>query len=120
MAYTRRNTRTSRGSSDRGRSSGGDKRDVKYDVLAQEIVEWEPNNFVEVSHKAWAAGAKSGGGGGGGKTEGEFYSITRGYYATGTGDVEEGTPIYTKSITIPTEDEVVDNLLTALDKVVSG
>ena len=120
MAITRRNTRPSRGSTgNRGRSTGGDKRDVKYDILAQEIVEWEPNNFVEISHKAWAA-AGSSSPGGGGKTKGEFYSITRGYYATGTGDVEEGTPIYTKSITIPTEDEVVDNLLTALDKVVSG
>jgi len=115
MPYTRRNTNksTTRSTS---RSSGNEKRDVKYDILAQEIVEWEPNNFVEVSHKAWAAAASARGA----KSDGEFYSITRGYYATGTGDVEEGTPIYTKSITIPTEDEVVDNLLTALDKVVSG
>lgn len=115
MAITRRNTDRSmnKTSAKDGGNKGGN---VKYNVLSQEVVEWEPNNFVEISHKDW----KSSGSSTGGATSGEFFSISRGYYANGSGDVEEGTPIYTKSITFPTEDDVIDSLLAALDKVVSG
>ena len=116
MTFTRKSNSRSM-NRDSGRGSKGRSDNVKYNIVSQEVVEWEPNNFIEISHKEWNAGktAKEGS-----KTEGEFFSITRGYYATGTGDVEEGTPIYTKSITIPTTDTVVDGLLSALDKVVSG
>tara|TARA_R100000458_G_C8241765_1_gene220633 strand:- start:203 stop:547 length:345 start_codon:yes stop_codon:yes gene_type:complete len=114
MPITRRNTnRNSKSSNDGGNNRGGN---VKYNILSQEVVEWEPNNFIEISHKDW----KSSGSAQGGATNGEFFSISRGYYANGSGDVEEGTPIYTKSITFPTEDSVIDSLLSALDKVVSG
>jgi len=104
MAYERKFNKQSKST---GGDSGGA---VKYDTMAKEVVEWNPNNFLEISKKSYKAQDGSG----------EFFSITKGYYANGGGDVEEGTPIYTKSITIPTTDTVVDGLLSALDKVVSG
>ena len=88
-------------------NSGGN---VKYDTMAKEIVEWNPNNFLEISKKSYKAQDGSG----------EFFSLTKGYYANGGGDVEEGTPIYQKSITLPSNMEVLDGLLESLDKVVSA
>ena len=84
---------------------------VKYNVISNEFVEWEPNNFIEISHKSYDAGNDGG--------AGEFYALSRGYYASGNGDVEEGTPIYQKSLTIPASEEVLDQFISALDKVMS-
>jgi len=83
---------------------------VKYNVISNEFVEWQPNNFIEISHKSYDAGNDG---------AGEFYALSRGYYASGSGDVEEGTPIYQKSLTIPATEEVLDQFISALDKVMS-
>ena len=104
MAYERKFNKQSKPT---GGDSGGA---VKYDTMAKEIVEWKPNNFLEISKKSYKAQDGSG----------EFFSITKGYYANGGGDVEEGTPIYQKSITLPSNMEVLDSLLESLDKVVSA
>ena len=102
MAYQRKtNTRD---------TSGGNGGKVKYDVVSQQIVEWNPNNFLEISRKTYQAADGSG----------EFFSITKGYYASGNGDAKEGTPIYQKSLTLPNDEEVLDGLLEAIDKVVSA
>jgi len=90
--------------------SGDRSGNVKYNVLSNEFVEWEPNNFIEISHKSYDAGDDG---------NGEFYALSRGYYASGNGDVEEGTPIYQKSLTIPATEEVLDQFVSALDKVMS-
>tara|TARA_Y100000310_G_scaffold157736_1_gene157170 strand:+ start:1922 stop:2272 length:351 start_codon:yes stop_codon:yes gene_type:complete len=102
MAYERKFNKQSKSTP----NSGGN---VKYDTMAKEIVEWNPNNFIEISKKSYKAQDGSG----------EFFSLTKGYYANGGGDVEEGTPIYQKSITLPSNMEVLDSLLESLDKVVS-
>ena len=94
-------------------NSGGDNRNsnVKYSVINSGFVDWEPNNFIEISHKTYDAGGDG--------QKGEFYALSRGYYASGSGDVEEGTPIYQKSLTIPATEEVLDQFISALDKVMS-
>ena len=84
---------------------------VKYNVISNEFVEWEPNNFIEISHKSYDAGNDGG--------AGEFYALSRGYYATGNGDVEQGTPIYQKSLTLPSDDAFLDSFIGALDKIFS-
>ena len=91
------------------KGGAGDNRNVKYTVIDSGFVDWEPNNFIEVSHKTYDAG----------DGKGEFYALSRGYYATGSGDVEEGTPIYQKSLTIPKNDEVLNNFISILDRVMS-
>ena len=102
MAYQRKTNMR-----DTSRRNGGK---VKYDVVSQQIVEWNPNNFLEISRKTYQAADGSG----------EFFSLTKGYYASGNGDVKEGTPIYQKSLTLPNDEEVLDGLLEAIDKVVSA
>ena len=104
MAYERKFNKQSKPATG---NSGGN---VKYDTMAKEIVEWNPNNFLEISKKSYKAQDGSG----------EFFSLTKGYYANGGGDVEEGTAIYQKSITLPSNMEVLDGLLESLDKVVSA
>ena len=103
MAYERKYNKRP----EKATNTGGN---VKYDTMAKEIVEWNPNNFLEISKKSYKAQDGSG----------EFFSITKGYYANGGGDVEEGTPIYQKSLTLPADMEVMDTLLESLDKVVSS
>ena len=85
---------------------------VKYNVIKSERIDWEPNNFLEISHKSYDAKGENAG-------SGEFYSLSRGYYATGNGDVEEGTPIYQKSLTLPADDKFLDGFISALDKIFS-
>ena len=106
MAYERKYNKRPDGQA-KATNTGGN---VKYDTMAKEIVEWNPNNFLEISKKSYKAQDGSG----------EFFSITKGYYANGGGDVEEGTPIYQKSLTLPADMEVMDTQLEALDKVVSS
>ena len=89
--------------------SGGD---VKYNVIKSERIDWDPNNFLEISHKSYDAKGENAG-------SGEFYSLSRGYYATGNGDVDEGTPIYQKSLTLPADDTFLDSFISALDKILS-
>ena len=89
--------------------SGGD---VKYNVIKSERIDWDPNNFLEISHKSYDAKGENAG-------SGEFYSLSRGYYATGNGDVDEGTPIYQKNLTLPADDTFLDSFISALDKVLS-
>tara|TARA_R100000008_G_C3583195_1_gene170088 strand:+ start:1455 stop:1817 length:363 start_codon:yes stop_codon:yes gene_type:complete len=103
MAYERKFNRQSKPT---GGNTGGN---VKYETMAKEVVEWNPNNFLEITKKTYKAQDGSG----------EFFSITKGYYANGGGDVEEGTPIYQKSLTLPSDMEVMDSLLESIDKVVS-
>ena len=103
MAYERKYNKRP----EKATNTGGN---VKYDTMAKEVVEWNPNNFLEISKKSYKAQDGSG----------EFFSITKGYYANGGGDVEEGTPIYQKSLTLPNDMEVMDTLLESLDKVVSS
>ena len=93
--------------------SGGAKQNdnVKYTVISNEFVDWKPNNFIEISHKTYDAGGEG--------QKGEFFALARGYYATGSGDMEEGTPIYQKSLTIPATDDVLDQFISALDRVMS-
>ena len=106
------NRRTRRGSQKEkasGDSRGGN---VSFKTLKQELIEWEPNNFIEVARKAYEATGNNAG-------SGEFFAIARGYYSTGNGDLKEGTPIYQKSLTIPATEEVLDSFLDALDTVMS-
>ena len=94
---------------DGGAKTGGN---VNYKVIKSERIDWEPNNFLEISHKSYDAKGENAG-------SGEFYSLSRGYYATGNGDVEEGTPIYQKSLTLPADDKFLDGFISALDKIFS-
>ena len=93
--------------------SGGAKQNdnVKYTVISNEFVDWKPNNFIEISHKTYDAGGDG--------QKGEFYALSRGYYATGSGDMEKGTPIYQKSLTIPATEEVLNKFISELDRIMS-
>ena len=106
MSRFNRNKGTSSASTHKDEPRGN----VNFTTLTQEIVEWEPNNFIEVARKSYTATGENSG-------SGEFFALARGYYASGNGDVEEGTPIYQKSLTIPATSEVLDSFLDALDKV---
>ena len=97
------------GGNDSSAKSGGN---VKYNVIKSERIDWEPNNFLEISHKSYDAKGENSG-------SGEFYSLSRGYYATGNGDVDEGTPIYQKNLTLPADDKFLDSFIGALDKIFS-
>ena len=97
------------GGNDSSAKSGGN---VKYNVINSERIDREPNNFLEISHKSYDAKGENAG-------SGEFYSLSRGYYATGNGDVDEGTPIYQKSLTLPADDKFLDSFIGALDKILS-
>ena len=105
MAYERKYSKSN--NQKQTTRSGGN---VKYDTISKETVEWNPNNFLEITKKSYTAQDGSG----------EFFSLTKGYYASGGGDVEEGTPIYQKSLTLPNDMEVMDSLLESIDKVVSA
>tara|TARA_Y100001951_G_C11197551_1_gene215204 strand:- start:75 stop:407 length:333 start_codon:yes stop_codon:yes gene_type:complete len=109
---TSRFNRNKGGTSSASKHKDEPRGNVNFKTLTQEIVEWEPNNFIEVARKSYTATGDNAG-------SGEFFALARGYYASGNGDVEEGTPIYQKSITIPATDEVLDSFLDALDKVCS-
>ena len=106
--FSRMSSRSS-GGNDSSAKSGGN---VKYNVIKSERIDWEPNNFLEISHKSYDAKGENAG-------SGEFYSLSRGYYATGNGDVDEGTPIYQKNLTLPADDKFLDSFIGALDKIFS-
>ena len=106
--FSRMSSRTS-GTNDSSAKTGGN---VKYNVIKSERIDWGTNNFLEISHKSYDAKGEDAG-------SGEFYSLSRGYYATGNGDVDEGTPIYQKNLTLPADDAFLDSFISALDKIFS-
>ena len=55
MAYERKFNRTAQ-TKPTGNSGGN----VKYDTMAKEVVEWNPNNFLEISKKSYKAQDGSG------------------------------------------------------------
>jgi len=65
-------------------------KEVEFETISSERVEFGKNNFIEVARKRAV-----------GKTDSnEFISISRGFLTT------EGEARYRKSVTIPDEDEV--------------
>jgi hypothetical protein len=67
-----------------------ERKQVEYQTLASDIVNFGKNNFIEIARKKAIAGG----------TENEFITVARGFY------LPDGTKRYKNSVTIPNLDDV--------------
>ena len=79
---------------------------VRYETIISEIKEFGQNNFIEISRKKAITD----------DTENEFIQIARGYFRINY-ENNEPEKLYKKTVTIPTDTEMMGFLVENLEKV---